>query len=465
MLLLIPCEKSGELPIPGPKSRNLTQGSSTVIAVPARVCKRALLYSSFERTTVYVNSSRNHALNFSSSGYNGPGYNSSIETRSVLPASRRIAASIAAACVIGLGASSGLLVAAPSAQALPAGMSVEDARAAISAPISVPAGQTTTVSLPVAANASYSGGGWSVSTSGSTVTITAPPEGGQISVPVTAQGQSATITLVAEGGSGSDGSGASIGAGNGSGGGTGAENGGTSGGNTGGDSTSEDSGEGSPEGGTSGQGNSTGSGSEGGSTGDENTGTGEVSGSENASLPVVPGEKPERQAAEQQDETNAERIDLETTIEGSTITAKLGMRQALDLYQRFGNLDQEQFTLRYIDADGNVIEDVKRDIDAASRTLTLTYPEGQAPDNPFYMQLVRNGGTGVEVIVSLTDPNFQRAGDAANDPVQTAGTNDDDGSNMLIYGAIGIGIVIILIIIAVILRAVSKRRKQDEYGY
>src|SRR5699024_6898166 len=137
--------------------------------------------TSYERTTVYVNSSRYHAL-------------------SNTLASRRFAASIAAACILGLGATTGAVVAAPAAHALPGGMSVEDARAAISAPISVPAGQTTTVSLPVAANASYSGDGWSVSTSGSTVTITAPPEGGQISVPVTAQGQSATITLVAEGG-------------------------------------------------------------------------------------------------------------------------------------------------------------------------------------------------------------------------------------------------------------------------
>src|SRR5699024_5671385 len=85
------------------------------------------------------------------------------------------------------------------AQALPAGISVEDARAAISAPISVPAGQTTTVNVPIAVDAGYPGDGWSVSSAGNSVTITAPPEGGQISVPVSAQGQSATITLVAEG--------------------------------------------------------------------------------------------------------------------------------------------------------------------------------------------------------------------------------------------------------------------------
>lgn len=378
-------------------------------------------------------------------------------------ASRRFAASIAAACILGLGATTGAVVAAPAAHALPGGMSVEDARAAISAPISVPAGQTTTVSLPVAANASYSGDGWSVSTSGSTVTITAPPEGGQISVPVTAQGQSATITLVAEGGARG---------GNTSGGGTAGGDTPVGSGGTGGGATSSGAADNGSTPGSNGGGNADGSdgaGGEGtngtGASDDENTGTGDVSGSQNASLPAVPGEKPERQAAEQLDESTAERIELESTIEGNTITAQLGLRQALDFYNQFGNLDQEQFTLRYVDADGNIIQDIKRDIDAASRTLTLTYPEGQAPDNPFYMQLVRNDGTGIEVIASLTDPNYQRAGEEAQNASATSTSSDDEGSNLLANGVIGLGIVILLIIIGFIIRKVSNRRKQHQYEY
>ena len=391
-----------------------------------------------------MHSSRNHALSHTL-------------------ASRRFAASIAAACILGLGATTGAVVAAPAAHALPGGMSVEDARAAISAPISVPAGQTTTVSLPVAANASYSGDGWSVSTSGSTVTITAPPEGGQISVPVTAQGQSATITLVAEGGASG---------GNTSGGGTAGGDTPVGSGGTGGGATSSGAADNGSTPGSNGGGNADGSdgaGGEGtkgtGASDDENTGTGDVSGSQNASLPAVPGEKPERQAAEQLDESTAERIELESTIEGNTITAQLGLRQALDFYNQFGNLDQEQFTLRYVDADGNIIQDIKRDIDAASRTLTLTYPEGQAPDNPFYMQLVRNDGTGIEVIVSLTDPNYQRAGEEAQNASATSTSSDDEGSNLLANGVIGLGIVILLIIIGFIIRKVSNRRKQDQYEY
>jgi len=387
-----------------------------------------------------VNSSRNHALSHTL-------------------ASRRFAASIAAACILGLGATTGAVVAAPAAHALPGGMSVEDARAAISAPISVPAGQTTTVSLPVAANASYSGDGWSVSTSGSTVTITAPPEGGQISVPVTAQGQSASITLVAEGGA----SGGNTSGGGTAGGDTPVGSDG-SGGGTGGGATSSGAADNGSTPGSNGGGNADGSDGTGASD-DENTGTGDVSGSRNASLPAVPGEKPERQAAEQLDESTAERIELESTIEGNTITAQLGLRQALDFYNQFGNLDQEQFTLRYVDADGNIIQDIKRDIDAASRTLTLTYPEGQAPDNPFYMQLVRNDGTGIEVIVSLTDPNYQRAGEEAQNASATSTSSDDEGSNLLANGVIGLGIVILLIIIGFIIRKVSNRRKQDQYEY
>jgi len=48
-------------------------------------------------------------------------------------------------------------------------------------------------------------------------------------------------------------------------------------------------------------------------------------------------------------------------------------------------------------------------VDASSRTLTLTYPEGEAPDNPFIMQLLRNDGSGAALIVTLQDPNYKSA--------------------------------------------------------
>ncbi|GJN42560.1 hypothetical protein [Corynebacterium ammoniagenes] len=381
---------------------------------------------------------------------------------------QRTAASIAAACVIGLGLGAGAVAAAPSAQALPAGISVEDARAAISAPISVPAGQTTTVNVPIAVDAGYSGDGWSVSSAGNSVTITAPPEGGQISVPVSAQGQSATITLVAEGqsnspsnsgggeGSGAGGSGATGGDTGGGAAGSGAAGGGAAGdgsGGTGGD----DAGNGGAGGAENGQ---AGRGGEG-NAGTANSGSSDNTRTDNSSLPVVPGDKPERQAAEELDESTAERIDLESTIDGNTITAQLGLRQALDFYQRFGNLDQEQFTLRYVDADGNIIEDVERDIDATARTLTLTYPEGQAPDNPFYMQLVRKDGSGVEVIVSLKDPNFQAAGSDSEDATATSGESAENGSNLLVTGVVILGVLILLIIVGFVIRKIIKRRSNS----
>ena len=82
------------------------------------------------------------------------------------------------------------------------------------------------------------------------------------------------------------------------------------------------------------------------------------------------------------DVSQAEYINLDATIEGRTIKAQLGIKQALDLYNRFKNTNKDGHTLRYINAKGEFIEGVERRVDKASRTLELTYPEGQTPDNP-----------------------------------------------------------------------------------
>ena len=67
------------------------------------------------------------------------------------------------------------------------------------ASVSVPAGQTSTVSLPVPVDVSYAGEGWNINASGGSATITAPPEGGQVTVPVTYEGTTISLTLVADG--------------------------------------------------------------------------------------------------------------------------------------------------------------------------------------------------------------------------------------------------------------------------
>lgn len=290
---------------------------------------------------------------------------------------------------------------APAAQALPAGMDPAAIQAAIASPISVAAGTTTSVSLPYPVDASYSGGGWEISASGGSATITAPAEGGSVVVPVNAGGYSASITLVATapqeamvGGTGDAGQPGTPGA-------AGGEQGGQAGNN---EQPSAD-GAGAAEG----TGGSTDSdagvpqrpGGRGYATADSVTA--------NNALPEVPGEKVERKPAAPADNSHAERIELDSQISDNVITAKLSITQALDLYSRFKDTDRNGVTLRYVDSSGRIIKDVKRDIDQSSRTLTLTYPAGQAPDNPFIMQLVNKDGSGVSAEVVLRDPNFKSA--------------------------------------------------------
>lgn len=340
-------------------------------------------------------------------------------------ASRAAWAALPAAALIGLSA--------PLATALPGGLDPAAVQAALSSPISVPAGQTTTVFLPVPADAAYSGGGWNISAGGGSATITAPAEGGQVSVPVSYNGYSGTITLVATAPENAD-----IG-------GTAGEPGQSGEPRQSGESVQGDNSSGNGEG--EGAGGAGASSSEGGAAAD---------------LPQVPGTVPARELADPADMTNAEMIYLDSTIEGNTITAKLSLEQALDFYNRFGNIDKETMTLRYLDGTGNIIKGVQRDVDAASRTLTLTYPEGEAPDNPFIMQLVRKDGTGVAFQVRLRDPNFavadapeeeQKAQEAADSPQVSA-----YGRGFLV--GVVVTVVTLATIIGVLLRRRWKSRRQ-----
>ena len=232
-----------------------------------------------------------------------------------------------------------------------------EVEAAIAAPISVPAGQTTTVSLPVPAEANYSGDGWSVSASGTSATITAPADGGQISVPVSAQGMNATLTLVADGSVAQEDIQEEI---------DGAEGGPNP-------APAPDPGSDKPA-----QGDKAPAGNDAEGGADK-----PAPAKEDSNLPVVPGTKPERKPAGEANLEGAEYVNLESKIEGNTITAKMGFKQAYDLYQQFKDTQENDVTLRYLDGEGNIIQGVERDVDASSRTLTLTYPEGEAPDNPF----------------------------------------------------------------------------------
>ncbi|WCZ38860.1 hypothetical protein [Corynebacterium jeddahense] len=282
----------------------------------------------------------------------------------------------AAAAAVALAAAGG----APAAQAqLPGGLNPEAVQSMIPSEISVPAGESTTVDVGVPVDVNYAADGWVVSSSGTSVTVTAPDRpGASAAVPASAGGFSTTVNLVAVGAEGTKGAG-----------GAGAKGGAQDAG------TQEKS---APDTGTQG--------SEAGSGAGSGAGTGAGSG-------AVAVEHPERRQAEHVDTTSAKRLYFDGEIRGNEIVVKVPWSKAKDLMQ-YANYDKEHATLRYLDVNGNVIEGVKRDIDIAGRTLTLTYPEGETPDNPFIMEVVRDGNA--EFIATIT---------ATNAPVEQAAADSD----------------------------------------
>lgn len=280
--------------------------------------------------------------------------------------------------IISIAAFTALLGAAPAAVALPAlppGVNVRDV---LGAPIAVPAGETTTVDLGVPVDVSHNSDGWSVISAGTAVSVTAPAEGGDsIVVPVSAAGYSANLTLVAEGGAAlperpavpaTPAPPAAPG--------------------TAGGVAEETS---LAEGGTGGP------------------------------------ARDDRPTASPAERSGAELIELESTVEGNRIVASMGMVQALKLFNQFKDVSRDGLVLRYLDAEGRVIEGVTRDIDEASRTLTLTYPEGETPDNPFVLELVRDDAA--VAVVTLTDPRHPAAaGGEAEEVAVSASAEAADSS-------------------------------------
>ena len=315
------------------------------------------------------------------------------------------------------------------------------------ASVSVPAGQTSTVSLPVPVDVSYAGEGWNINASGGSATITAPPEGGQVTVPVTYEGTTISLTLVADGSvTQEDLNNAGEDIANGGDGGAVLHGGGA------GDGSGEGAGGGdNGDGGSAGEDSGSGTGADGGAASGNGT-QGGVPGGDPANNPAAAGGV---------DVSQAEYINLDATIEGQTITAQMGVMQALDLYNRFKDTDEAGVTLRYLNAKGECIKGVKRKVDKSSRTLELTYPEGQTPDNPFIMELVRDSDNAAVLVVTLTDPNKETAGEVPNpDNGSGEGANADskNGSSILPW-AIGAGGVLLLIVLGWLL---SRRRKSSQ---
>lgn len=301
-----------------------------------------------------------------------------------------------------------LLLAAPIAPVahaqLPDGMSPEEVQSMIPGEISVPAGESTAVDVGVPVDVNYSSGGWTVTSSGTSVTVSAPNQpGATAAVPASAGGYSATVNLIAVG----DGS-ADVGGDSG-------ESGGSSGGGGGAAADGEAAGSEADGGASRGEGDA---GSSGGGASDGRDGQGgqpgEASADDNGggSAPAV--SHPSRSKAEPADDAAATKLYFDGEIRDNTIVVKVPLSRVKDL-MKYASYDTEGATLRYLDVNGQVIEGVEREIDKGKRTITLTYPEGETPDNPFIMEMVRDGKADFVAVITSTNVPVEQAGDSNAD--------------------------------------------------
>lgn len=303
-----------------------------------------------------------------------------------------------------------LLLAAPLAPVanaqLPGGMSPEEIQSMIPGEISVPAGESTTVDVGVPVDVNYSSGGWTVTSSGTSVTVSAPNQpGATAAVPASAGGYSATVNLVAVG----DGS-ADVGGDSGESGqsGQGSQSGGSGGGVGGAAAGGSDTREGEGAAGSSGGGAGEGSGNQGGEAG---------------SAPAAA--HPSRSKAEPADDAAATKLYFDGEIQDNKIVVKVPLSRVKDL-MKYASYDTEGATLRYLDVNGQVIEGVERKVDKTSRTITLTYPEGETPDNPFIMEVVRDGKADFVAVITSTNVPVEKADDS-NDDNQYGNYANQDG--------------------------------------
>lgn len=257
-------------------------------------------------------------------------------------------ATFASACAAAIGMLS--LAPAPAMAQIPDGLDPGAIQQMLPSEISVPAGQTTTVDVGVPVNVSYNADGWVVSSSGTAISVTAPNAPGA-TAPVTASaaGYSATVTLVAVGNAQPPAPVAPA------------------------PEVPEPA---------------------------ENSEAGEnIKGQSEGTPP--------RAAAAPVDTSQAKRFSFDAEIHGNQIVVRVPLSRAGDLLP-YADTDRNGAKVRYLDINGQIIEGVTRDIDVAGRTLTLTYPEGETPDNPFIIEVVRDD-THAEFIAVLTATNAPTA--------------------------------------------------------
>ncbi|WP_143340163.1 hypothetical protein [Corynebacterium sp. NML 150383] len=348
-------------------------------------------------------------------------------------------------------------VGAPLASAqLPEGIDPAEVQSMIPSEVTVRAGETTTVDLGVPVDANYSGGGWTVTSNGTQVSVTAPDDpGATASVPASSGGMNATVNLVAVGddeeaiaddassaggaaSAGDDASGSEGGSGARESGRSGEDGDGESAGDAGDTEDSGDSGDSGDSAGSAGSGHSR----NGGGSGKSGGAAGSVS-------------HPDRTKAEEVDTSGAKRFEFDGEIDGNTLVVKVPLSRAADL-MKYTKTDTEGATLRYLDVNGQVIKGVKRDVDVAKRTLTLTYPEGETPDNPFIMEVVRDGKAEFVAVITATNaPTEEASGDGespygeASASDQGPNTDSNGGGSIvpLIIGGVALLAAIALIIV------------------
>ena len=354
-----------------------------------------------------------------------------------------------------------LLLAAPLAPVanaqLPGGMSPEEIQSMIPGEISVPAGESTTVDVGVPVDVNYSSGGWTVTSSGTSVTVSAPNQpGATAAVPASAGGYSATVNLVAVG----DGS-ADVGGNAGESGQPGGAEGGAGGAAAGGGTADSET-----DGGSEASGSGSGSkdshdapaskaGSAGGADSAGNAGGG---------APAVA--HPSRSKAEPADDAAATKLYFDGEIQDNKIVVKVPLSRVKDL-MKYASYDTEGATLRYLDVNGQVIEGVERKVDKTSRTITLTYPEGETPDNPFIMEVVRDGKADFVAVITSTNVPVEKAGDSnednqygnyANQDGQGRGV--DEGSSISDVVPLAIAGAALLAAIALLIVFLRRRRRR-----
>ena len=357
-----------------------------------------------------------------------------------------------------------LLLAAPLAPVanaqLPGGMSPEEIQSMIPGEISVPAGESTTVDVGVPVDVNYSSGGWTVTSSGTSVTVSAPNQpGATAAVPASAGGYSATVNLVAVG----DGS-ADVGGNAGESGQPGGAEGGAGGAAAGGGTADSETDGGSEASGS-------GSGSKDShdapaSEADEISKAGSADSAGNAGGGAPAAAHPSRSKAEPADDAAATKLYFDGEIQDNKIVVKVPLSRVKDL-MKYASYDTEGATLRYLDVNGQVIEGVERKVDKTSRTITLTYPEGETPDNPFIMEVVRDGKADFVAVITSTNVPVEKADDS-NDDNQYGnyanqdgqGRGVDEGSSISDVVPLAIAGAALLAAIALLIVFLRRRRRR-----